>query len=749
MPMFPMPRIGLADNSAGSKPALRDCIEAVLIQSDSLMDGVIAGLNATKSRSNSKAAHVSDNLANRAAVEHLRDNAKGVKETFAAELRTALYNRGAHEMAERPALRFDDFQFLDEIEIDANIEFALTQQELSQSVDDVLPPLNALVSNLLGLITVQSQLNPLKPEAFVQALRGCFTKHVQDDAVRIALLTAAARLLGLSLRQLYKDLAHWLRSQGVEPALPAGILMGASGMSGAKMPETAVSRTLLTLDKLRRLLSGDFDAGFGPTATSPKDFLHTVPYSVVALEDLKLVEPMMLRLAKRAKQQSAIEAKSDASYANSGMLANDNPQSKQLGRQLGGEVVRLMLENLINDKRLLPRVRGLLKDLEPVLLQLSQSDPRYFSERQHPARQLLDRMTHRSLAFSSENDEGFGKFSKAVSNTVQVLAGGSGDAASFARALRKLEDGWERDDQALRKRHEESARALLQAEQRNMLAQRFAEDFQKRVKDKEVPELIAAFLRGPWAQVAAASQLSRAEGVSDPDGYVALVDDLVWSVRLRVARRNRAKLVKMVPALLVKLRQGLQLIHYPEERIPVLFDALVSLHEQAFEGPRAAAPAADGAANPEPLAPRDSEFAESALDSKVSWMGELEANESGYVGGGADNGAEFGPNSVVPADAEPGPWSVADLDIGSWVELMLQGVWIRAQLTWASPHLTLFMFISGKGLAHSMSRRTMDRRRAQGLIRVVSDGNIVGSALDAVAQTALRNNPEHPEVPPP
>ena len=749
MPMFPMPRIGLADNSAGSKPALRDCIEAVLIQSDSLMDGVIAGLNATKSRSSSKAAHVSDNLANRAAVEHLRDNAKGVKETFAAELRTALYNRGAHEMAERPALRFDDFQFLDEIEIDANIEFALTQQELSQSVDDVLPPLNALVSNLLGLITVQSQLNPLKPEAFVQALRGCFTKHVQDDAVRIALLTAAARLLGLSLRQLYKDLAHWLRSQGVEPALPAGTLMGASGMSGAKMPETAVSRTLLTLDKLRRLLSGDFDAGFGPTATSPKDFLHTVPYSVVALEDLKLVEPMMLRLAKRAKQQSAIEAKSDASYANSGMLANDNPQSKQLGRQLSGEVVRLMLENLINDKRLLPRVRGLLKDLEPVLLQLSQSDPRYFSERQHPARQLLDRMTHRSLAFSSENDEGFGKFSKAVSNTVQVLAGGSGDAASFARALRKLEDGWERDDQALRKRHEESARALLQAEQRNMLAQRFAEDFQKRVKDKEVPELIAAFLRGPWAQVAAASQLSRAEGVSDPDGYVALVDDLVWSVRLRVARRNRAKLVKMVPALLVKLRQGLQLIHYPEERIPVLFDALVSLHEQAFEGPRAAAPAADGAANPEPLAPRDSEFAESALDSKVSWMGELEANESGYVGGGADNGAEFGPNSVVPADAEPGPWSVADLDIGSWVELMLQGVWIRAQLTWASPHLTLFMFISGKGLAHSMSRRTMDRRRAQGLIRVVSDGNIVGSALDAVAQTALRNNPEHPEVPPP
>jgi hypothetical protein len=72
---------------------------------------------------------------------------------------------------------------------------------------------------------------------------------------------------------------------------------------------------------------------------------------------------------------------------------------------------------------------------------------------------------------------------------------------------------------------------------------------------------------------------------------------------------------------------------------------------------------------------------------------------------------------------------------------MLNGQWIRAQLTWASPHLTLFMFVSGRGLAHSMSRRTMDRQRARGMIRVVSDGDLVGSALDAVAQTALRNNP--------
>ena len=754
MSMFPMPRIGVADERANAKPVLRDCLEAVLRQSDRVMDAVIEGLNSSKpqqlgsgkghakAQNKGSATIAGSNPAQQQAVEYLKIHATEVKQTFATELRAALYYRGAHDMAAKPLLRFDDFQFLDEKEIDSNIEFALAQQEVSQAVEDTLPPLNALMSNLLGLVSVQSQLNPLKPESFVQALRSSLGAHVDDHEVRVVLLTRAASLLGVSLRQLYKDVTNWLRSQGVEPALPLGTVPGGAGATGAKPVETAVSRTLLTLDKLRRLLAGDFD----PRATAPaqKDFLHTVPFSVVALEDLKLVEPMMLRLAKRAKQRESTEAQREgASFGNSGMLANDQPKNKQIGQELGGEVVRLMLENLMNDRRLLPRVRELIKDLEPVLLELSRSDPRYFSERQHPARQLLDRMTHRSLAYSSESDDGFGRFAKALSNGVQVLTGGEGDSAAFARVLRKLEEGWERDEDAQRKRHEESARALLHAEQRNMLAQRVAEDFQKQLADKDVPDMIGAFLRGPWAQVIAQAQLSRADGVPDPDGYSALVDDLIWSMQLNLTRRNRAKLVQMVPNLLVKLRQGLQLISYPEERIPVLFDALVSVHEQAFElpdGSRADVHAArDGDATtlpPEMVGGFD------GPDVDDPWLAESEANESGFLGAVGHDGLDIPTDTVAPQDAEPSPWSVADLAIGSWVELRLEGEWVRAQLTWSSPHLTLFMFVSGRGLAHSMSRRTMDRRRAQGLIRVVSDGNVVGSALDAVAQTALRNNPD-------
>lgn len=52
----------------------------------------------------------------------------------------------------------------------------------------------------------------------------------------------------------------------------------------------------------------------------------------------------------------------------------------------------------------------------------------------------------------------------------------------------------------------------------------------------------------------------------------------------------------------------------------------------------------------------------------------------------------------------------------------------------------MLMLVSGGGLAHSMSRRNMNRLRGFGLVRLVVDGRIMDNALDAVAQAALQND---------
>ena len=734
MKKFMLRRLGVAHEPGSFKPSLHDCIEAVLEQSDALVSDVLSGLKASLTQTRSKSLQAV-NPSVKPTIERLCANSEAFKATFSEKLRVALYGGDTQRLQGQP-LRFDDFQFLEEEQIDANIEFALTQQEISLAVDDALPTLNALVSSLLGWLTVQPHLNPLKPESFVYALRESLQEHVPSDEARTNLMTPAAGILGIAMRQLYKEVSEWLRSQGVEPVGPVQHQGAAHGTQ--KTGENSVTRTLLTLDKLRRLLSGELD--MGPLNGNIKDFTHTVPASFVALEDMKLMEPMMKRLAERASQAAAIAPKATSQDMLSGERSDQRQKSKskKLGRELGEEVVRMMLENLAQDHRMLGGVRKSLKLMEPVLITLSQSDARFFSERQHPARQFMDKMTNRSLAFTSEDQPGYAHFQKNLEKAVTILGNSPGDANTFAQVLTKLEAVWAKDEHEQRQRAEEAARGLLHAEQRNLLALRLADDFAERLKNKKVPDIVAAFLRGPWSQVVAESQLKCADGAADTDGYLGLVDDLIWSVQLKLARRNRSRLVDMVPGMLVKMREGLGLIAYPEERIPVFFDELITFHEQAFEGARPAT-ASDA---PERATSADISAVDSVgLPVDEFWMAEHEATDSGFLQGSVERFPEV-EEDEVPDPAAQMAWSAQNLIAGSWVDLALGGQWVRAQLTWASPHKTLFMFISSGGMAHSMSRRTMDRLRGLGLIRLVSDGRVIDHALDAVAQAALRNDVE-------
>jgi hypothetical protein len=90
----------------------------------------------------------------------VRSGGRGARH-FAAALRRAIFSGATLPGLAQPAVRFDDFQLLEEDQIDSNIEIALTQQEVHMAVGDMLPQVHAYVSALMGWQTVQPQLNPL------------------------------------------------------------------------------------------------------------------------------------------------------------------------------------------------------------------------------------------------------------------------------------------------------------------------------------------------------------------------------------------------------------------------------------------------------------------------------------------------------------------------------------------------------------------------------------------------------------
>jgi hypothetical protein len=723
-------RIGVSDDPTAFDPSLNDCIEALLQQADLLVNDMLSGLVAGTAPNSPKRIHGLQQPGLKMAVMQLSGDGKAVLATYRDELTRLVYEGGGKEQLHTEALRFEDLRLFEDSELDQSIEVARAQQEVSTAVDDVLPGLDALVSTLLGWRTIQPGLNPLRPEVFVRALQATLSKHVPDAQMREVLVAPAAGLLGVNLRRLYRELADWLRSCGVEPAVPiGGRVQKGGGASGAAVADS-VQKTLLTLDRLRKLLHGDFDAG-----TARADFLHTVPASMSLLQEMKQADALIQRLEARSKPAPGESEAPKDLLVEREQIAHE-PAPPRLGEQLGAEVVRLMFENLGKDKRLLPAFKSQLAMLEPAVLRLAGTDSRFFSDRTHPARQFLDKVTQRSLGFADDKDPAWPRFLSTVQDSVKWLESKVVDADTFGELMDHLQEQWSGHDQNLRHRREEAARALLHAEQRNLLAQKLAADFVEQIKDLEVPDFVGDFLRTSWAQVVAEAQLSCADGSDDPYGYRAMVDDLVWSVQKSTATRGRTKrLIQMIPGLLAKLREGLNRIEYPAELTSRFFNNLIVLHRAAVnEGRDAASLAAAEAAETQESAFTEQEAAEAML-----WLDKKEAEDSGFI-----DEEQLSPERVAAPEAvfeEPAANVRAqDMKTGTWVELEVKGEWVRAQLTWSSPAGTLFMFTSQAGTAHSMSRRTLDRLRAQGHIKVIAERNVVDEALDQVAKQALKNS---------
>ena len=723
-------RLGVSDDPSAFQPSLNDCLVALLAQADLLISDVLTGLVAAAMPANARRIAGFQQPSTKLAIQHLSDKAEAVTACYREELTRLVYEGGGKDQVPGELLRFEDLRLFEDSQLDQSIEVARAQQEVMTAVEDVLPTLDALMSTLLGWRTIQPGLNPLRPDVFVRALQHCLSVHVPDATVREVLIAPSAGLMGANLRKLYRELSDRLSSSGVEPAVPiGGRLHKRGGASGVPVAD-AMAKTLLTLDRLRKLLAGDFD----PQAPV-KDFLHTMPASMAMLQEMKQVDALVHKLEQRPKTPAPVAAPID-------MLAQPAPSAVQdaarprLGLQLGEEVVRLMFDNLSVDKRLLPDFKRQLKAMEPAVLKLARQDSRFFSDRTHPARQFLDRITQRSLAFSDEKDPGWRRFVVTVEDSVRWLDSKVVDADTFGELMDHLHDQWIDHDQVLRQRREEAARALLHAEQRNLLAQKLAAEFAHQVEGLDVADFISDFLKNSWAQVVAEAQLSCADGSDDPYGYRALVDDLVWSVQKSTATRGRARrLVQMIPSLLAKLREGLNRIEYPPELTARFFNNLITIHRAAVhEGRDAISKAAA-----DEVEAQQSEFSDSMADAAELWLDSREAEESGYL-----DSDVLSPQEAASPDAmqeEPSaPVRAGDMKTGTWVELMVKNEWIRAQLTWASPHATLFMFTSLAGSAHSMSRRTLDRLRAQGLIKVVAERNVVDEALDQVAQAALKNS---------
>lgn len=624
-------------------------------------------------------------------------------EAFAASL------DAAHSAASAPAraarsMSFDELELMGDEQVQETVDSARVQQVIKMSADEALVALNARMSRAQGLQRVRPEANPLRTEAVVAALMDALNGLHVDPAVRARWLQTGAVALGHELHGMYTHLTILLDSWGIVPAgynviqapesrFPPGAGTAALGRTDA-VPSASVlgSGALLTLDHLHQLLVGNLEQS------------NHDPGDPVA-----------------------------ASTGN-GMV-----------RTLAAEVVTLMLRGIAEDSRLLAPLRELLAGMKPALLQLARSDPRFFADRNNPARRLLDTVTERSLAFTSEQDPGYAAFATEVQGIVRALQAPGPDLASRFPALLSNLNRSQRNALAPAQAQARglAVQTLVRVEQRNLLAERVLAEFTARNDYDRAPGVVRRFLSGPWAQVVAQARMEAVES-QDPASvlsptespalrYTDILPDLLWSSQLTLASRNRPRLIKVIPGVLRTLREGLDSIDYPREQTEAFFQALMGLHEAAYKTQRS-----DAAVDTLPSRQFDVE--------PEPWMQPDEARDTGFLDDMAmDTQPAFVDTQPMQRDwadikAEMKPQSAQALPVGTWVDVMQDGQAMRCQITWASPHGTMFLFTGADGRSLSMTRRGLERLLDQDRLRVVADHGVVEQALDAVARQAWINS---------
>ena len=685
---------------------------------------------------------------------------QGIKSTTSA-------GGGGSGRASQPArsissLSFDDLELMGDAQVQETLDEARLQQVFLLASESSFAGFSARLSTAQGFKTVRPDKNPLRPDIFASALIHTLKSLSLEAEVRQRWLLYGGQIMGEQLQQLYAQLQDGLAKQGVKPA--AYTVKSAPDEPGrtdtlghATTPPAGrnvfLSREeLLTLDHLHRLMSGEYDDAFTDASSAKMGSAHNSdgeatsaasPFMTAALGALQALEKTSAGNAGRrhARPTPPVPVALLREQLKAG--------SRSLGQSLAVEVVGLMIEQLSTDSRLLAPIQQIIANAEPAFLRMGMSEPRFFSDKNHPARRLLEAITAKSLAFDSEDAAGFAEFMGDLQNVADRLNHEQANSAQhFETLLLAFEAQLANRNAVAAQAQKQAVQALMQAEQRNLLAEKIASEILQRSDFCPGNPSITAFVIGPWAQVMAKERLLGEHGGSRSGKavYSLALGDVLWSIDFAQASLYRKRLVKIIPDMLNVLRQGLLSIDYPVDQTKDFFNELMRLHEQALTATSA----------PERLPSKALTRLEDAFTdgdaaiNKQPWLDPTEAHQSGFMDF-SDDGVKPRFEATVPqalgdtlspqnGGAEPSFEKTDNLQPGAWVELVANGQWLRAQLTWISPHNTLFMFTSSGGRSHSMTARMLEQLTAVGRFKVISRQGVVVGAFDNVARTAVRNS---------
>lgn len=250
------------------------------------------------------------------------------------------------------------------------------------------------------------------------------------------------------------------------------------------------------------------------------------------------------------------------------------------------DVVAMLFDLILNDSELPDALRAQIGRLQIPVLKVAMMDRGFFSNRQHPARRLLNAIAESSKGWTERDLPRLIDRVHAICET--ILDGFEEDTIVFSVQLealtRFLAEEKKRASNATAARIDE----VEQAERRVLARQEAAEQLRRHTASGDLPDLIRGFLEDSWRLVLIKTWLEPGEGGQARKEAIATMDELVWSIAPKTTAEERDKLFRTLPDLLRRLQQGLASVALAN-KWDAFFSYLLRAHMLAVR-PETAAP---------------------------------------------------------------------------------------------------------------------------------------------------------------
>jgi len=490
------------------------------------------------------------------------------------------FNDFSHNREKPAGGELIELSLLDDQDFEITLAVDKATSRLRYNCAEELVALDARIAHLLGRSDLSENESPLGPRVLCEALLEGITRMQLEQDIRIVLLNQFDLVLTTELAHIYQSINRFLFDRGILTDLKVGAKSRAQNTSAPQhsaeaagpVPGQTGGDMFKLFEQLAHSSSGSAGgASAGLAGFSLLDSLGQLQSGAMMLPgggrfELPLLEAATIQNVLRSLQQSPV-------------MQSASPLDAVLV-----DAVAMLFDVVFDDAAIPDHLKAQIARLQIPVLKAAMLDRNFFSQSNHPVRRMLDAIATLAVHLP-DNEAGHARL-EAISQVVsRVLDSFEKDITVFDSAAVELEAMGSQLEETLEEIVDASLQqdiAQIRQSERAELAPVIVHDFINRaLKEQPVVDALREFLRRDWAQLLTLDYVNEGEQGAHFNSHVETMRELVWSVQSKADMDARLMLVRILPGLLKRLREGVAEIELPQKLSDRFFATLVILHANA------------------------------------------------------------------------------------------------------------------------------------------------------------------------